>query len=61
MDTDIIAKSPVRLTVAGMGDAMATYFEARACYKSGALTCAGGKVGVAALGIAKLCFDTLIE
>ena len=31
MDTDIITKSPVRLTVAGMGDAMATYFEARAC------------------------------
>ena len=26
MDTDIIAKSPVRLTVAGMGDALATYF-----------------------------------
>ncbi|WP_283684805.1 glycerol dehydrogenase [Parablautia sp. Marseille-Q6255] len=61
MDTDVIAKSPVRLTVAGMGDAMATYFEARACYQSGATTCAGGKVGVAALGIAKLCYDTLIS
>lgn len=30
MDTDIISKSPVRLTVSGMGDALATYFEARA-------------------------------
>lgn len=60
MDTEIIAKSPVRLTVAGMGDAMATYFEARACYRSGATTCAGGKVGVAAMGIARLCYDTLI-
>ena len=60
MDTEIITKSPVRMSVAGMGDAMATYFEARACYKSGAGTCAGGKVGVAALGIAKLCYDTLI-
>lgn len=60
MDTEIIAKSPVRLSVAGMGDAMATYFEARACYNSGAGTCAGGKVGVAALGIARLCYDTLI-
>ena len=28
MDTEIIAKSPVRLTVSGMGDALATYFEA---------------------------------
>ena len=61
MDSEIIAKSPVRLTVSGMGDAMATYFEARACNASGATTCAGGKVGVAALGIAKLCFDTLME
>ena len=61
MDTDIIAKSPLRLFVAGMGDAMATYFEARACYNSGATTIAGGNVGVAAMGIAKLCYDTLIE
>jgi len=60
MDTEIIAKSPVRLSVSGMGDAMATYFEARACAASGAGTCAGGKVGVAALGIARLCYDTLI-
>ena len=36
MDTEIIAKSPVRLTVSGMGDALATYFEARACQASGA-------------------------
>lgn len=61
MDTRIIADSPVRLTVSGMGDAMATYWEALACYKSGATTCAGGTVSVAALGIAKLCYDTLIS
>lgn len=61
MDTQIIADSPVRLTVSGMGDAMATYFEARACYASGATTCAGGDVSVAAMGIAKLCYDTLMN
>ncbi len=61
MDTDIIAHSPVRLTVAGMGDAFATYFEARACKRSGATTCAGGKVTNAAMGIARLCYDTLME
>ncbi|MEE1228019.1 MAG: glycerol dehydrogenase [Lachnospiraceae bacterium] len=62
MDTEIISKSPVRFTVAGMGDAMATYFEAQACYDSNAATCAdGGQVGVAALGIAKLCHDTLLS
>jgi len=61
MDTEIIAKSPVRLTVAGMGDALATYFEARACRDSGAATCAGGKVTGAAMALAELCFDTLME
>lgn len=61
MDTDIIAKSPVRLTVSGMGDALATYFEARAVQAKGATTCAGGNVTDAAIALAKLCFDTLME
>ena len=60
MDTDIIAKSPARLTVSGMGDALATYFEARACLRSDASTCAGGKVGGAAMALAELCFKTLM-
>lgn len=61
MDTDIIVKSPVRLTVAGIGDALATYFEARACQQSDAATCAGGKSTSAAMALAKLCFDTLMN
>lgn len=60
MDTEIIAKSPVRLTVSGMGDALATYFEARACKMSGATSCAGGKTTGAAMALAKLCFDNLM-
>ena len=61
MDTEIITKSPARLTVSGMGDALATYFEARACSISGASNCAGGKVGLAAMALAELCFNTLME
>ncbi len=61
MDTDVIVKSPVRLTVSGMGDALATYFEARACTRSDAGTCAGGKVTSAAMALARLCYDTLIS
>ena len=61
MDTDVITASPVRLTVAGMGDALATYFEARACQNSDAGTCAGGKVTGAAMALARLCFDTLMS
>ena len=61
MDTTVIAASPVRLTVSGMGDALATYFEAKATHDADGSTCAGGKGGMAALSLAKLCFDTLME
>lgn len=61
MDTEIICKSPVRQTVAGMGDALATYYEARACKRSGALSCAGGLATEAAMMIAQLCRDTLLQ
>ena len=60
VDSDVIAKSPVKFLVAGMGDALGTYFEARACQVSGATTCAGGQVTQAAIALAKLCFDTLM-
>ncbi len=36
VDTDIIANAPARLLVSGMGDALATYFEAKACQASNA-------------------------
>jgi glycerol dehydrogenase len=61
VDTDIIINAPVRLFVAGMGDALATWFEARACAKSGATTTAGGMSSYSALCLAELCYKTLIE
>ena len=61
VDTEIIAKSPTRLTVAGMGDALATYFEARACEASNAGSCAGGTTTMAAQALAKLCYETLLS
>lgn len=60
MDTDVITKSPARLIVAGMGDALATYFETRAVMNKNANTGAGGKVTLAAVALAKLCYETLI-
>lgn len=61
VDTHIIAAAPSRLLVSGMGDALATYFEARAVAASGALSCAGGKPTKGALALAKLCYETLLE
>ena len=61
MDTKIIAAAPVRLLVSGMGDALATYFEARATQRSNSTTMAGGQPTVAALALAELCYRTLIS
>lgn len=43
MDTEVIAKAPVRFLVAGIGDALATCYEAEACEQSGIVTMAGGQ------------------
>ncbi|WP_151736065.1 glycerol dehydrogenase ['Paenibacillus yunnanensis' Narsing Rao et al. 2020] len=60
-DVDIIAKAPPRLLAAGMGDALSTYYEARACRCSGALTHAGGTGSIAAYALARACLDTLLQ
>jgi len=72
IDTTVIAKAPVRLLVSGMGDALSTYFEARATAASfsnvnAGLPC-GAREGVCppakgtntALALAKLCYETLL-
>ena len=72
VDTTIIANAPVRFLVAGMGDALSTYFEARANVVSftkvnAGLPC-GHNEGVcppamgtnAAFVLAKLCYETLL-
>ncbi|MEW9124605.1 MAG: glycerol dehydrogenase [Thermotaleaceae bacterium] len=61
VDTSIIAKAPARLLVAGMGDALATYFEARAAGRSNANNMPGGKSTMTAQALAKLCYETLLE
>lgn len=61
VDTEVVSKAPVRLLIAGMGDALATYFEARACKRSNAGNCVGGKCTLAAMALAELCYQTLLE
>lgn len=73
IDTTIIANAPTRFLVSGMGDALSTYFEARATsnsysnvnaglpcgYREG--VCGEAKGTNAALALAKLCYETLIN
>lgn len=61
VDTDVILEAPKRLLTAGMGDALATWFEASACKASGIITLAGGKTSELALQMARSCYDTLIR
>ena len=73
VDTTVIANAPTRFLVSGMGDALSTYFEARATansysnvnaglpcgYREGA--CGPAKGTNAALALATLCYQTLLQ
>ncbi|AHY47016.1 Glycerol dehydrogenase-related enzyme [Rubrobacter radiotolerans] len=61
VDTAIIAGAPVRFLVAGIGDGLSTFFEADTSSKTKKFTMAGGAPLSAALAIARLCYDTLLE
>lgn len=61
VDTGVVAKAPARLLVSGMGDALATWFEADACAKSSAANLPGGQSTAAALSLARLCYETIIK
>lgn len=61
VDTQIIADAPARLLVAGIGDALATWFEARANAAGFGKAMAGGLPTVTALAIAETCFHTLLD
>lgn len=60
VDTEVCVKAPVRLLVSGMGDALATVFEARSAVQKEADNCVGGKGTMAALALAELCYKTLL-
>ena len=61
VDSQVIARAPVRAFVAGMGDALSTWIEADAAFKGRASNIAGGQPTMAALAVARLCYETLIE
>lgn len=73
IDTTVIANAPVRFLVSGMGDALSTYFEARANVKSFTKINAGLPCGYreglcgeakgtkAAFALATLCYESLLE
>ena len=63
LDTKIICKAPVRLFVSGMGDALSTWFEARANHASGHVNEIGKGYQrcLVSMSIAELCYKTVME
>ncbi|MEI6338365.1 MAG: glycerol dehydrogenase [Verrucomicrobiota bacterium] len=60
VDSHVIAQAPVRTLVAGMGDALSTLFEARACVAAKRPNTRGGSCTLSALALAELCYRTLL-
>jgi len=62
VDTGIIAAAPERYLVAGMGDAMATWYEARICILNpAAVTTVGARPTLASSAIGEACAQTLFK
>lgn len=65
VDSSVIAQAPVRFLIAGMGDALSTYVEARSCYRTSDSSHNSSnndqRRSVAGLAMAKACYDTILK
>lgn len=61
LDTKIIVQASSRFLVSGMGDALATWFEAESCKKKYAANMTGDIGSMTAYALAELCYKTLLE
>jgi glycerol dehydrogenase len=63
MDSKIILEAPVRYLVAGMGDALSTWFEAETCQKRYApnMTFTGDTGSMTGYALALLCYQSLLK
>ena len=61
VDTEIVAEAPARFLAAGIGDALATWYEAESSRKADAPNCWGTHGSTLVYEIARLCRDTIFE
>lgn len=59
VDTALIATAPARYLAAGIGDALATWYEADSCRRSGAFNCMKMPGVSLAFDVARFCRDTI--
>jgi glycerol dehydrogenase len=61
VDSAVIARSPLRFLVSGMGDAVATWFEAKTVVEARKSNQVGGATTISAAALAELCYRTLLN
>ncbi|HHW50103.1 MAG TPA: glycerol dehydrogenase [Pseudoclavibacter sp.] len=61
IDTQVVANAPVEFLIAGVGDALATWLEARATGRSFSATMAGGAQTHSAAALARLSWELIWE
>jgi glycerol dehydrogenase len=62
VDTGVVARAPKRYLVAGMGDAMATYYEAKVCLENeNARTVVGARPTLGSCALGEICATTLYD
>ena len=61
VDSQLVANAPAAFLIAGVGDALATWLEARATARSNSKTMAGGLPTVTGTALAQLSWDVLWE
>jgi len=61
VDSKVIADAPVRFLVSGMGDALATWFEARSCERTKSPNACGGWSTLTGVNLARLCYNTILD
>lgn len=61
VDSEVIANAPTKFLVAGMGDALGTFFEARACVRTDAPSLENGGISLSAMALCELCYKTLLK
>jgi glycerol dehydrogenase len=61
VDSRVISQAPVRFLISGMGDALATKYEAEACAHSHSPNAFGGRILSGSLHLARLCSETILK
>jgi glycerol dehydrogenase len=63
VDTTVVTESPAKFLVAGMGDALACFWESGTCARSGKANAFSGweTPTLAVLALSRLCYETLLE